>query len=293
MSIDVRRAYDICDSVMRSAAGNFSYGIRLLPHEKRRALSAVYAFARRIDDIGDGSLAKSEKLARLDEARDALKNLRGDDRDPVRIALADAAERLNLPLDAFGDLIDGVTMDVRGEQFETFPELVRYCRCVAGSIGRLSLGVFGTHDEDISPGSACSAQLADDLGVALQLTNILRDLREDLIAGRIYLPQEELRAAGIELGLDALGFVADPDGRLAQLIRMEAMRAEQWYAEGLQLLPRLDRRSAACCAALAGVYHRLLQRIAASPTRVLRHRTSLPSSEKTLIAVRSLAGVVT
>jgi phytoene synthase len=158
----------------------------------------------------------------------------------------------------------------------------------------LSLGVFGTNDgttdRDVSPRAA---QLADDLGVALQLTNILRDLREDLIAGRVYLPQEDLRAAGVHLELDALGFVADPHGRLVQLIRMEAMRAEQWYAEGLQLLPQLDRRSAACCAALAGVYHRLLQRILESPTRVLRHRTSLPGSEKTLIAVRSLAGVVT
>jgi phytoene synthase len=291
--MDVQRAYDICDSITRYAAGNFSYGIRLLPPTKRRALSAVYAFARRIDDIGDGDLPDQVKLARLEDARQALKNLTTkvpDDRDPVLVALADAAERMALPLGAFDELIDGVTMDVRGDRFETLAELIGYCRCVAGSIGRLSLAVFEVQEE---AGPKRAEELADALGIALQLTNILRDIREDLLAGRIYLPEEELRTAGVDLQTDALDFVADPDGKVLDLVRMNAARAEQWYAEGLELLPLLDRRSAACCGALAGIYHRLLQRIEDAPGQVLRGRTSLPGREKALIAVRSLAGIVT
>jgi len=280
----VGAAYAECEQIMVSAAKNFSYGIRLLAPDKRGALAAVYALARRIDDIGDGTLPAAEKLRLLDEARRDIKAIGGPTSDPVLLALGDAATRLPIPVPAFLELVEGCELDVRGATYETFPDLLHYCRCVAGSIGRLSTGVFEATDP------AAAEPLADSLGVALQLTNILRDIREDLGNGRVYLPQEELDAAGVVLRLDENGNVVDNDGRVAGLVRQQATRAEKWYREGLQLLPLLDRRSAASCAAMAGIYHRLLTRIERKPEAVLSRRVSLPAWEKAYLATRSLVG---
>jgi phytoene synthase len=280
----VAAAYAECERIMVSAAKNFSYGIRLLAPDKRGALAAVYALARRIDDIGDGTLPAAEKLRLLDDARRDIKAIGEPTSDPVLLALGDAASRLPIPTPAFLELVEGCELDVRGATYETFPDLVHYCRCVAGSIGRLSTGVFDASDP------AAADPLADSLGVALQLTNILRDIREDLSNGRVYLPQDELEAAGAVLRLDDNGNVADDDGRVATLVRQQAARAERWYREGLRLLPMLDRRSAASCAAMAGIYHRLLIRIERNPEAVLSRRVSLPAWEKAYLAARSLIG---
>lgn len=285
LTAELDHAYQHCEAVTRTQARNFSYGIRLLPPPKRRALSAVYAFARQVDDIGDGDLPHADKLTRLDEARRALRELPDRSDDVVLAALADAARRFPIPLEAFDELIDGCEADVRGSAYDTFDELLHYCRCVAGSIGRLSLGVFGAEDV------ALAARRADALGVALQLTNILRDVREDHLAGRRYLPAEDLERFGARLELaDGSAAFEDPDGCLVELVRFEAERAGHWYAQGLSLLPMLDRRSAACTAAMAGIYRRLLDRIAADPRAALRARTSLPGREKLVVAVRALAG---
>jgi 15-cis-phytoene synthase len=287
---DVRAAYRHCEQVTRTQARNFSYGIRLLPPAKRRALSAVYAFARRIDDIGDGTLPAGEKLAALNGARAAVTALEGAGAgaaagDPVLVALADAARQRPIPLGAFGELIEGCEADVRGTSYATFGELEHYCRCVAGSIGRLSLGVFGSREP------AAAEPLADALGVALQLTNILRDVREDLGNGRVYLPEEDLKRFGAEL---APGRAADSlagDHALAEVMRFEARRAFAWYARGMRLLPLLDRRSAASAGAMAGIYLRLLGQIVSDPAAALRQRQSLPGKAKAAVAVRALAGI--
>ncbi len=279
----VRAAYRRCEEITWSQARNFSYGIRLLPPAKRHALAAVYAFARRIDDIGDGTLPAPEKLVLLEEARAALAALPAGrvGGDEVLVALADAAARFDIPLAAFGELIDGCAADVRGVSYATFDDLLHYCRCVAGSIGRLSLGVFGTSD----PQQA--VPLADSLGVALQLTNILRDIREDYASGRIYLPAEDFARFGCALGADPAD---DPgQGKLTALVEFEADRARTWYAKGLALMPLLDRRSAASAGAMAGIYYRLLENIAASPAAVLTRRVSLSAREKAAVAAKSLA----
>jgi phytoene synthase len=285
--MNVAAAYRHCEEITWSQARNFSYGIRLLPAPKRQALAAVYAFARRIDDIGDGDLPKPDKLAALAQARASVTALRGGGpppggngtgRDLVLLALADAAGRFDIPLAAFGELIDGCEADVRGTSYRTFDDLLHYCRCVAGSIGRLSLGVFGTAD------LATAAPLADALGVALQLTNILRDIREDYQDGRVYLPAEDFERFGCSLAAAA----ADRD-KLAELVEFEAQRATTWYARGLTLMPLLDWRSAASAGAMAGIYYRLLKRIAAAPQTVLERRVSLSTSEKAMVAARSLA----
>ncbi|HXP21485.1 MAG TPA: presqualene diphosphate synthase HpnD [Streptosporangiaceae bacterium] len=281
-------AYLHCEQITRTQARNFSYGIRLLPGAKRRALSAVYAFARRIDDIGDGTLPAADKIVALKEARALVAGLADGGQpppdDPVLVALADAAGRFDLPLGAFGELIDGCEADVRGVSYGTFGELEHYCRCVAGSIGRLSLGVFGSAEP------AVAAPLADALGVALQLTNILRDVREDLGNGRVYLPAEDLARFGCSL---VAGQAGDLSGRagLEQLVLFEAERARGWYATGMRLMPLLDRRSAASAGAMAGIYLRLLEHISANPAEALRHRMSLPASEKALVAARCLTGM--
>ncbi len=280
--MNVDTAYAVCARITRGEARNFSYGIALLPGVKRRALTAVYAMARRVDDIGDGDQPDAVKKRLLDQARDDLHNVHAHPEDPVLVALADAADRLPIPLPAFDELVDGCAADVSGRSYDTFDELVGYCRCVAGSIGRLSLGVYAPPEAD------GAAPLADALGVALQITNILRDLREDRLTGRIYLPQEDLDRFGCTLRVDDRGNLTDDRERFASLVRFEADRAERWYAEGLTLLPLLDRRSAACTAAMAGIYRRLLHRIAADPDQVRDRRLSLPVRERARVASTAL-----
>jgi phytoene synthase len=283
---DVAAAYRECERITRQQAKNFAYGIALLPGDKRRALSAVYAFARRVDDIGDGIMAADDKIKALEEARGEIASLHENgSSDPVLVALRDASTRFAIPLAAFGELIDGCEADVRGTTYATFGQLEHYCRCVAGSIGRLSLGVFGSRDP------AAAEPLADSLGVALQLTNIMRDIREDLGNGRVYLPAEDINRFGCTLtpgGEDGQGVLT---GDLGELIRFEAQRAKDWYATGLRLMPLLDRRSAASAGAMASIYFRLLEHICAAPEIALARRLSLPAGEKAMVAASALAGL--
>lgn len=280
----LQEAYALCESITKTQARNFYYGIRLLRPDRRAVLCAVYALARRIDDIGDGDLPTERKLAELANVRTGLATLGSDDTDAVLAAVADATRRYPIPLDAFGELVDGVEMDVTGRTYATFDELVTYCRAVAGSVGRLCLGVFGSRPHEQAPA------YADALGIALQQTNILRDIREDLLNGRVYLPKEELDRFGVELVLDERGALVDKDGGLAALIGHCALRAQRWYADGLRLVPLLDARSAACCRAMAGIYQQLLVRIAASPSIVYDRRLSLSGWQKLTVAARALTG---
>ena len=347
MSTATRDAYRECEAITRRTAANFYYGIRLLSPERRRAMCAVYAFARRVDDIGDGTLAHEDKLRRLDAQARALAALGGagdgahgavgapvvtagvvsvieteharttgiapdpPQADPVMVALADAYARFDVPPDALQALIAGVRMDVEGVMYESFEDLVLYCRRVAGAIGRACLAIFALRDP-AGTDQAAAQQLADDLGVALQLTNILRDVREDAQTGRVYLPAEDLRrfgliAAGDEReAADTIMALADRaaidgegvgvDGARAEagwldaLVRFQSDRARVWFDRGMALAPLLDRRSAACLLAMAGIYSRLLTRIAADPERALRGRVSLPMREKTWVAARSMLG---
>jgi phytoene synthase len=294
VSAPVLAAYSYCETVTGQQARNFAYGIRLLPTSKRRAMSALYAFSRRVDDIGDGALAVGVKAARLEDTRAMLTRVREgavdeDDTDPVAVALAHAAETFPIPLGGLDELIDGVLMDVRGETYETWDDLKVYCRCVAGAIGRLSLGVFGTE-----PGARAAErapEYADTLGLALQLTNILRDVREDAEDGRVYLPADDLAKFGCSAGFKG---PKPPEGAdFAGLVHFEVRRARALFAEGYRLLPMLDRRSGACVAAMAGIYRRLLDRIERDPEAVLRGRVSLPGREKAYVAVRGLSGLDT
>jgi 15-cis-phytoene synthase len=293
-AFEIERAYERCDEITRKAAANFYYGIRLLPRPKRQAMSAVYAFARRVDDIGDDGLERETQMAALAAERRRLGVLAagngdawgqvkldagGGELDPVILALAHARWHYDLPLEALELLVDGVELDVLGSHYETFDELVGYCRAVAGSIGRLCLAIF---TEGQANGAA---SLADELGVAMQLTNILRDIREDHARGRIYLPAEDLRRFGLDASFSEL-----PGERVAPLISFEAARAKEWFDSGIRLVEQLDARSAACVLAMTGIYRSILERIARQPTQVLHERISLGPWEKTWVAARSLVG---
>jgi len=279
--VNLDEAYDRCESITRSEARNFSYGIRLLPAPKRRAMSALYAVARRIDDLGDGDAPEPDRRKALDAMRADLRAIAADPsaggEDPVLVALADACRRWPIPMEALGELIDGCEMDLDGTRYERFDDLLVYCRRVAGAIGRLSLGIYGCAEP------AVAAPLADALGVALQITNVLRDIVEDRdTMGRVYLPAVDAARFGLDADLRG------PEEGVCALICFEAARAEDWYDTGLALLPLLDRRSRACTAAMAGIYRRLLRAIQLDPAAVLRKRVSLPSWQKAAVAARAL-----
>ncbi len=315
-SAHTQAAYRQCESLTRAAAGNFYYGIRLLPAPKRRAMCAVYAFARRVDDIADGMLAPEEKLRRLEAAAQALEHLDTRDPDPVMAALADASARFDLPADALDDLIEGVRMDVRGTSYADFKELELYCRRVAGSIGRLCLAIFGTRAGGWAGGWAPdrserpASEMADDLGVALQLANIARDLREDAERGRVYLAASDMvryhlhddgpldapalqaltREASMAEPATVAGFEGGDVGQLYALMRFYCLRSRDWFHRGMELVALLDRRSAACVLAMAGIYWRLLGHIEERPDRALARRARLKKREKAWVAARALLG---
>ncbi len=287
----VALAYKQCERITRSRARNFYYGIRLLPPRQRSAMCALYAMARRIDDIGDGPGAAGttdNRLHALQEVRTSLELLAkaagegtpavaAPPGDPVLTALADTARQFPVPIGAFLDLVEGCEWDIAGRRYRSFSELVEYCRRVAGTIGRLSLAVYGSSD------GPAAEPLADALGVGLQLTNILRDLIEDRdVMGRVYLPSEDLARFDVDAALT---------GRrddLVALICFETGRAAEWYERGMALLPLLDKRSRACTAAMTGIYRRLLDKIRVDPEAVLHGRLGLSSAEKLVVAARAM-----
>ena len=292
-------AYRHCEQITRRRARNFYYGIRLLAPRQRRAMCALYAMARRIDDVGDdthgnarpspgGTPDEDPRLAPLEQVRQSVGLLAGaaanepsavPPGDPVLVALAHAAREFPLPLGAFDELAEGCRWDISGRRYESFDELVEYCRRVAGTIGRLSLAVYGSSDP------ARAEALADDLGVALQLTNILRDVVEDRDQmGRVYLPAEDLERFGVTPQLEG---AADD---LMALVCFESGRAAEWYERGLPLLALLEGRSRACTATMAGIYRRLLDKVRRAPDRVWQSRLSLSPGEKAAVAAIALIG---
>jgi 15-cis-phytoene synthase len=243
--VSVESAYDEVERLTRREARNFAYGIRVLPRDKRRAISAVYAFARRVDDIADGPRPVEQKRERLQSLRAALDT---PPEEPMFVALADARSRFGIPATALHDLVAGGLQDTEQDRYADFAELDGYCRRVAGAVGVACVAVYGSDD----------VERAATLGVALQLINIMRDVREDWELGRVYLPQDELTAYGVTEDDIAAG-LAGPEWRA--LMAFQASRARAHLKEGLGLLESLDARSAACVSTFAGLYRATLDRI--------------------------------
>jgi phytoene synthase len=267
-------AYAEVERITRRRARNFAYGIMVLPKPKRRAIAAVYAFARRVDDLADDpDMAVDEKRRGLDELRAALDESPGG--DAMLLALADARERYPIPRSALQALVDGGLQDLTTFRYPTFEALERYCKLVAGAVGVACLPVYGSDD----------LERAETLGIALQLINILRDVAEDWGLGRVYLPQDELASYGVTEADLGAGRTTEPWRAFAAF---HAARCRAYLAEGLKLLPQLDRRSALCVGTFAALYRETLDRIEARGYDVFTERASLSTLSKLRIVGQGL-----
>ena len=267
------RAYAEVERITRSRARNFAYGIMVLPREKRRAIAAIYAFARRVDDIADGELDADARRAQLEELHVALDAPPGD--DAMFVALADARRRFPIPADALHALVDGALQDLDHTRYADFDELRGYCSKVAGAVGVSCVAVYGADEPE----------LAETLGIALQLINIIRDVREDWDLGRVYLPQDELSSFGVTESDIADGNVS---GAWRSLLTFQAERARTYLQDGLGLLDSLDSRSALCVSTFAGLYRATLDRIEARGFDVFGAPPHLSTLTKLRIVGRGL-----
>ncbi len=326
--LQLRAAYSVCRHIARSAAKNFYYGFLALPPRKRNALSAVYAFMRRADDISDDpSIPPEQRREKLNEWMNAFRRVVDGERtdDPVLFALADSQKRYNIPLEWLEKLVEGTGMDVvtgprlaqqQGEpeapeiaaprdensaapsrsddtapqlQYETFEQLYDYCYHVASVVGLVCIRIFGYRDPR-------AEELAEKTGVAFQLTNILRDVKEDAGLGRVYLPREDFERFGIDAHVLTNGSSA-PTGSppeaagsvspsLRELMEFEALRARAYYRAAEDLLPLINEDSQAALWTLVEIYRRLLEKIIARNYDVFSERVSLSAAEKLSVMVK-------
>jgi phytoene synthase len=277
--VDIDAALDVCEHITRANACCLYQSMESLTAYRRRALCAIYAFACRVHDAAAGNLPPEEKLWLLGEARAGIpRDGAARPVDAMLVALRDTARRFPLPLAALDALIDGAERDVHGCAYDTFHDLLLYCRQVGGSIARLSISVVGSRDP------ATADRLADDLGVAIQLTTILRRLGEDLQRGRVYLPREDFAQFDCPADL-----AAAPRDALGRLVGHQVRRNREWYERSRPLLPLLDTRGAACIADATTIHKRILDRIERSPTHFSREPTSAVASQTDSIAATSYA----
>lgn len=271
MSSDLEQSYRYCRAVARARAKNFYYSFLLLPREKRDAMCAVYAFMRYSDDLSDEPGASREAL---DRWRAGLHNaLAGKyDGHPALPAFHDTVQRYTIPHNYFEEMIDGVSSDLEPRRIQSFDELYRYCFQVASVVGMTIIHIFGFDGRD-------ALQQAEKCGIAFQLTNILRDVREDLDRGRVYIPEADLQRFGVKELTYSTQFV--------ELMRYEATRARAYYDDSLPLMDAVHPQSQACLWALIEIYSRLLRKIEAAKYDVLSRRIRLSVVEKCWIVLRA------
>ncbi len=277
MPTKLELAYAHCERITKTEARNFSYAFRTLPPRKRRAIHAAYAFCRLCDDVADGDDTLKEKQRRLGEIRHTVRNgLNGDGAGPVFVALEDTADSFDIPVDYFEEIVDGVEMDLTVTRYQSFDDLREYCYKVASVVGLVSIQVFG-YQEPVAKDHAI------DLGLAMQLTNILRDLREDAARGRVYLPLDEVQRFGYSERELQDGVINDP---FRALMRFQIARAREHFDRGKQLFTLLSPQSRACPAVLHAVYNAILDRIEAADFDVFQKRIGLSSRQKWLLMAR-------
>jgi phytoene synthase len=280
-ALDLREAERFCQRMARREAGNFYWGFVSLPRDQRVAIYALYDFAREVDDEADAagrphlaaSLARHRQRARACAA--------GEASDPVALVLSHAMRRHAIPEGELQALIDGVETDLTRTRYASWTELEGYCRLVASTIGRMCVRIFGFEDP-------AALERADELGVALQLTNILRDVKEDGELGRVYLPGEDLERFGVA---EADLLAGEPGPGWEALVDFEARRARAHFATGLDVLRLIPRRPAACVATMAGIYRRILGMVERDPRLPLRRRASISAAAKAAVMVRSWTSV--
>ncbi|MGC8792432.1 MAG: presqualene diphosphate synthase HpnD [Bryobacteraceae bacterium] len=273
------QSYRYCRNVARKRARSFYYSFLLLPKSQRDAICAIYAFMRRCDDLSDEPSSR-------DEARGALKHWRAELEEalagrygecPLWPAFHDTVQRYRIPQQYFFEMIEGVSSDLQPRCFRTFQELYRYCYQVASVVGLTIVHIFGFRTPEALP-------MAEKCGVAFQLTNILRDIREDLERGRVYLPAEDLERFGLD---EASLRAGQPPAGFVELVRFEATRARSLYAEARPLLDLVEPSTRPSLWALIEIYSRLLDHIERAGVAVLKRRVELPLREKLAIVARA------
>jgi 15-cis-phytoene synthase len=282
-------AYSVCRGITRTAAKNFYYAFLVLPRRKREALCAVYAFMRRCDDIADDtSLSVADRQQRLDTWLDALHRAQQGQPtdDAILLALTDAQRRYAIPAGLLDEVAQGTAMDVQGAEaqpvpgcgrhYNTFAELQQYCYRVASVVGLVCIHVFGYRDPQAEP-------LAERCGLAFQMTNIIRDVKEDASMGRVYIPEEDL--ARFQLSVSDVLNTPDPE-RLRAVLAFEAERARECYAAGDELIPYISEDSQPALWVLVNIYRRLLEKIAAKQYDVFTAKVALSRWEKTRVLAK-------
>ena len=277
-AIDVEIGYQESREITRREAKNFYYAFLTLPQERRRAIYVAYAFCRYCDDAVDSAESVDQKMATLESLHASLNDAyTGRTSDPLFLALADVADRHDIPEEYFKQVIHGVESDLTKVRYQDFEELRSYCYQVASVVGLICLQIFGYKDDS-------AREHAIDLGLAMQLTNIARDIQEDLELGRIYLPQDEIARFGYsEEALEA-GIVNES---FIDLMRFQAQRARGYFDSGFKLLPYLSPRSRACPAVMGQLYSKVLQRIEEAKFDVFQHRISLSKTEKLRVTAQT------
>lgn len=291
-AITLDEAYATCRAIAKREAKNFYYAFVALPEPRRNAICAIYAFMRKADDLSDDeSLPREERRRNLEAWQFAWHSAAAGTptSDPVFIAVRDATQRYSIPLSLLDELIAGTTSDLKAnagdvpDTYATFADLYRYCYLVASVVGLVCIRIFGYSDR-------AAEKLAEETGVAFQLTNILRDVAEDAERGRVYLPQEDIAAHNITLDSilhRAKG--APPTSNERALLAEIGKRAEAYYASADKLLPLIDRESRAALWVLVSIYHALLRRIERADYDVFSRRASVPTVQKVSILAAGMA----
>lgn len=266
-------AYAWCKAYTKERAKNFYYAFAILPETKRNAIYAAYAFSGYVDDIADELTDRGEQERQLAAARDRLRRCyAGDRQGPLFTALGGAVDSFHMPPEFFEELVNGVEMDFTINRYQTWDDLYTYCYRVASMVGLICTSIFGTKPH------RNARDFAVDMGIGLQIVNIMRDVKEDAERGRVYFPADDLAAQGLT---DADILRGEYDERFAALMRQQGQRAHVYFRSGKRLLPLLDLRSRMCVNVLQGVYAEILKRIEARNYDVLTERVSLSGREKT------------
>ena len=276
MAASVGESYDYCQALARRTARNFYYSFLTLPRERRRGMCVLYAFMRVTDDLGDSERPESDRAGELAQWRDSLARAveRGECDHPVLPALVDVLRRYGIPVKYLFDVISGVEMDLKPAAFKTFDQLADYCYHVAGAVGLACIHLWGFHDER-------ALEAAVDCGTAFQLTNVLRDLREDAARGRFYLPREDLDRFGLAPEDIAAGKC---DDRFARLMEFEVSRAREYYSRARKLFDYLDPPGKPILETMLRIYGGLLDEIERRNYDVFTRRVELSCGRKLFIA---------
>jgi phytoene synthase len=283
MSNALEESYGFCVELSRKEARNFYYSFLLLPKARRESMCALYAFMRHTDDLADQPGTPDEKKTALADWRSALRSVLegGEPAWPGLLALADTVRRHGVPLRHLEEVIDGVSMDIEPQPYRTFDELYKYCYHVASAVGLSCIHIWGYRSE-----GGKAERLAEACGIALQLTNILRDVKEDAKLGRIYLPEEDLERFSV--AREELS-AAQPNERVRRLFEFEGKRAYDYYAQAGSLARLVAPVGRPVLGAIVGIYRALLDEIVRRDYDVLAGRVSLPAWRKSLITARALA----